>query len=795
MKLPLVITGVGLVSPVGHTGEVAMHAIRCGLSRLEVQRFPDAAGVWVRGGRVLALLPGIRERRLRMLAALALVDAWGKACGAAAADKLGPVAVVLGAPEKERPGYRFPPAHLDLRAWVGRLGLPPGPVEVLPYGHCSVAQTLERAAALIGGGQVRLCLVGAADTQLQLRVIRWHEGAYRLKTSYLTDGLMPGEAACFLAVEEETAARARGARILARVLSVGIAQEPATVLSDLPNAAKGLTAAARTALTDAVIESKDLGMVWGDLNGESYRGREWAFSECRLGMHSYTQLLHPADCHGDLGAASAAMLIGLAALAQASGWAEGRPSLVFTGSEIEGTRAAVVVAPPPTEKPPALPPVTFAVPRAIALPADVSPLGPDEPDFAQSDDPPRTYFDWQMRQEYLDILAALHYQRKGILHNPALPWPRLREPEQRILNHLDAVIAGGPTSIWAVASGLLDGEEGKAFAGALLLGTLPTPANFALMDAALKPATPLLAGIEAGLCHAPTSKALVAHVETWLDHEQPAVRAMAISVLSYRRELDPRRIVLFIQNDDPRVRLAGIRAARRRRYLAAAPALEKLLAGDDPLILHEALLTLLCLGVRNAPERCRQLVVTGSVPAARAPWLLALGGLMPDLFVMMRAEKALEDPVTLSALGVLGNVRAAAYLLQTLDAKDDAVKVAAAEALELIAASGLRETAIVEEREVERVATSAEVWRGWWAKNGKNFDPQRRWRRGRPFDFGVFVAELRDPAAHLPDRQRAYWELLILSGQSFPFEPDWFVPRQQEALAQWESWWAANKPR
>jgi hypothetical protein len=188
--------------------------------------------------------------------------------------------------------------------------------------------------------------------------------------------------------------------------------------------------------------------------------------------------------------------------------------------------------------------------------------------------------------------------------------------------------------------------------------------------------------------------------------------------------------------------------------------------------------------------------------------LLALGGQLPDLSFLVRGEKALHSPATLEAMGVLGNVRAVVYLLDALDSKDNKVKLAAAEALELIAASGLRETAVVveqtelmpgevieERRAVEQVATSPEVWRRWWNQNGKRFDAQRRWRRGKAFEFGLFIEEIEDPKAPFADRQRAYWELLILSGQWFPFEPDWFVPRQMEAVARWESWWTGNKPR
>ncbi len=707
--------------------------------------------------------------------------------------------------EPFRPGYRFPGAEFDPRPWLAGLGVSAStPCETVPAGSSSAQAALVKAEQLLGTGQVRACVIGAVDTLLQIQVIRWLENYSRLKCSYVNDGLMPGEASCFLVLERETSAQGRGAVILARVLSSVTEVEAANILSDLPNTARGLTTAVRAALRDAETAARNLGAVWCDLNGESYRAREWAFTEIRNGLQTHTELIHPADCHGDLGTVNAANLLGLAALAQATGWAGGKPLLVFTASE-GGLRAATVIGPPPGQPP--LVQMTRELPRVVSAREEVSRLGPDEPDFLEAENPPRVYFDWQLRQEHLDTLAALHYQRKAILRNPALPWPRLREPEQRILNHLDAAVAGGAESIWAVASGLLDGEEGKAFAGALLLGVLPTPANLARMDAALKPKPPVLAGIEAGLRHAPVSKPLLLHLETWLDHDEPAVQALAVSVLSYRRELEARRIVPFIKSTDPRLRLAGIRAARRHRHPGAAPALEALRTTDDPVVLREALLALLCLGHRNVPAQCRNLIAAAP-PAAQVPWLLALAGQGNDLAVLLRANNALADPMTLAALGILGNVGAVRYLLQALEASDDKVKVAAAEALELMTASGQRERAVLvektellpgefieERREVERVATAADAWRDWWAQHGRKLDPVRRWRRGQPFDYGVVLAELKAPATRFHDRQRAYWELLIQSGQSFPFEPDWFVPRQQQALAEWDSWWDTAKPR
>jgi hypothetical protein len=238
------------------------------------------------------------------------------------------------------------------------------------------------------------------------------------------------------------------------------------------------------------------------------------------------------------------------------------------------------------------------------------------------------------------------------------------------------------------------------------------------------------------------------------------------------------------------------------------PALVKLLGHDDPRVAEAATLSLLCLRSPAAADHCRKLCRGALGPGSSAPFFLALAGQLGDLNLILRGGlRALPGREQIEAAGILGNVQAVPVLLQVLTAPEEPLRVAAGQALEMLTGAGLRETAVVveqtdllggevaEERtEVERVATSPEAWLAWWGRHGSRFDPRRRWRRGKPFDPGQCVAELADGRSRFQDRQRAYWELEILSGQDVPFEPDWFVPRQDGAIEQWQAWWQRNRP-
>ena len=81
-----------------------------------------------------------------------------------------------------------------------------------------------------------------------------------------------------------------------------------------------------------------------DLNGESYRNYEWALARTRAAdcFTGDLDLVHPADCWGDIGAATGALLLAYAAEVYANGYTSADAALPWTASE-SGNRAAVVL--------------------------------------------------------------------------------------------------------------------------------------------------------------------------------------------------------------------------------------------------------------------------------------------------------------------------------------------------------------------------------------------------------------------------------------------------------------------
>jgi len=106
---------------------------------------------------------------------------------------------------------------------------------------------------------------------------------------------------------------------------------------------QGLTSAFRSAL-DALASDVKVTDTYCDMNGEPYRADEFAFAVTRTRERfvAATDFVTPADCWGDVGAASASLFIILACIAGAKGYAKGDTGLVWASSDT-GERGAAVI--------------------------------------------------------------------------------------------------------------------------------------------------------------------------------------------------------------------------------------------------------------------------------------------------------------------------------------------------------------------------------------------------------------------------------------------------------------------
>ena len=159
-------------------------------------------------------------------------------------------------------------------------------------------------------------------------------------------GFIPGEAAgaALLVSGDVVAGIETGA--LGQLLSVGVAVEPHRIRTETVCIGEGLTAAFRHALAELPAGAR-VTDVYCDMNGDPYRADEFGFACLRTKEHftSASDFVAPADCWGDVSAASAPLAIVLSAIAGRKAYANGAYSFVWASSDSGERGAALLVLP------------------------------------------------------------------------------------------------------------------------------------------------------------------------------------------------------------------------------------------------------------------------------------------------------------------------------------------------------------------------------------------------------------------------------------------------------------------
>jgi 3-oxoacyl-[acyl-carrier-protein] synthase-1 len=344
----LVVTGVSAVTAVGANAEQTCASVRAGLSGLSEHAFfapttrdpewddeePLLVGT-VRG--VDPSLPG--PARLVELAILALRELGSK--GLARRD-LARTALLVALPLPDAAVAGWQLGQHFVPAFCRRSGLVAfASTFVTQSGHTGIVELLPRAEELLAKREVDRCVLLGVDSYLAQDRLEALDAGFRLKSVRAVDGFIPGEGAAALLVEDRKAAEARGAPVSCVVSSYGFGREPIPQSGDRQSSGAGLTAA-----LEAVLGGRPSGPRWVicDLNGESYRSFEWGVATVKLSaaFAGSTTLVHPAQAFGDVGAASGALHVALAAAAFGRGYAPCDDATLWAASDGDLRAAARV---------------------------------------------------------------------------------------------------------------------------------------------------------------------------------------------------------------------------------------------------------------------------------------------------------------------------------------------------------------------------------------------------------------------------------------------------------------------
>ncbi len=337
MATALAIGATGMVTGVGLDAPSSCAAIRCAIDNFQETCFLDRAGEWILGCEVSLERPWRGRQKLLQMAVMAVREALAD-CPEFNAPE---TPLLLCLPELNRPGRVLDNDNQLFFELQSELGLEfHENSRIIASGHVSVALALRHAQQLIHQQGHLRALVVATDSFLVTPTLAHFEQEDRLLTSQNSNGFIPGEAGVALVLESP--GRVSGERLCCHGLGFGV--ESAHVASDLPLRGDGLTMAIKDSLRDAGCQMGDLDFRITDLSGEQYYFKEasLALSRTLRTRKEQFDIWHPADCIGEVGAASGAVMLVVLKAACEKGYTQGTRILAHLGND-DGKRASWVL--------------------------------------------------------------------------------------------------------------------------------------------------------------------------------------------------------------------------------------------------------------------------------------------------------------------------------------------------------------------------------------------------------------------------------------------------------------------
>lgn len=339
MTKPVYIVATEARTPFGLNAAQAAAAVRAGITALAEHPFMiDQIGNLMLGACDTELDPCIFgvERMLTMAetaireTCLPLAEAYARRIQSP------PLPVFLGLPEF-RPGFTETDAEALSNGLRGLRGLPIplANVHVFPGGHSAGFAALDGASRAIQQGVCEICLVGGVESYFHPDTMEWLDKNRQLAGEVSRSGFIPGEGAAFCLVMGEDACTRLRLKPITRVKKVSLGTESKLIKTSEMCFGEGLSEAVEKAVAALNRPGERINQVICDMNGERYRGEEWGFVCLRLSQYfdDPTTYHSPAECWGDMGAASGPLFVMLACHAIRRGHTQGSRTMLWASSE------------------------------------------------------------------------------------------------------------------------------------------------------------------------------------------------------------------------------------------------------------------------------------------------------------------------------------------------------------------------------------------------------------------------------------------------------------------------------
>jgi 3-oxoacyl-[acyl-carrier-protein] synthase-1 len=210
-------------------------------------------------------------------------------------------------------------------------------------GNAGGLACLENAQSLISSGASEYCLVGGVDSYLEPETLEWLDSQEQLHSEGTIWGFCPGEGAGFCLLTSHRLADRLDLHPSIELLSASRAIEPNLIKTETVCIGEGLSEAFRKVLS-FLPQGCRVSQAICDMNGEPYRANEYGFAMLRTAtrFEEGAGFETPADCWGDVGAASGPLFAVLASFSATKGYSAGPFTFLWASSE-GGIRASALL--------------------------------------------------------------------------------------------------------------------------------------------------------------------------------------------------------------------------------------------------------------------------------------------------------------------------------------------------------------------------------------------------------------------------------------------------------------------
>lgn len=336
-KRTLSVIKAGMVSAVGLSAPATCAAIRCGMDNVRETPFTDSDGEWFMGSVVPPAEPWCERSKYLHMAASAIRECLA---GLNARERK-QLPLLLCVAEKNRPGrldYLNEFFIKDIQNEVGSTF--DANSAIFSNGCVGGAQALQQATALVYEKGFSYCLIAGVDTFLTTQTLAAYEEKGRLLTSVNSNGFIPGEGGAAVLI----GAGKKRQNAALTINGIGFGTETGTIDSGEPLRADGSVQAFRRVFSATGLSMRDINYRITDYNGEQYKFKEGDLAVIRsLRDHKgEIDVWHPADCIGEVGAATVPFVIGVAEAAARKNYSVGETVLCHFSND-NGDRAAMIL--------------------------------------------------------------------------------------------------------------------------------------------------------------------------------------------------------------------------------------------------------------------------------------------------------------------------------------------------------------------------------------------------------------------------------------------------------------------